>query len=77
MDKLKAMCEQVIWSRITLETATETLILAEHNGAEQLKRKSMKFLHIHASRVVDTIKWKQLTVNYPHLVTEAGRKLYL
>lgn len=69
LDKLKAVCEQALFSKMTIETASDSLILADVCNAEQLKKHVIDFINAHSAKVVETTGWKNIR-KYPDLIIE-------
>lgn len=46
LERLKVQCEEVLASRINIENACETLILADMYNADQLKTHAMEFIMV-------------------------------
>uniref|UniRef100_A0A182ML51 Speckle-type POZ protein n=1 Tax=Anopheles culicifacies TaxID=139723 RepID=A0A182ML51_9DIPT len=76
LDKLKVMCEEALCVNLSVETAAETLILADLHSADQLKAQTIDFINTsHATDVVETVGWKNMVATHPHLLNEAYRAL--
>ncbi|CAK1546097.1 unnamed protein product [Leptosia nina] len=76
LDRLKVMCEEALCLSLSVETAADTLILADLHSADQLKAQTIDFINTsHATDVMDTIGWKNMISSHPHLIAEAFRAL--
>ncbi|XP_053698228.1 protein roadkill isoform X4 [Sabethes cyaneus] len=75
LEKLKVMCEEALCVNLSVETAAETLILADLHSADQLKAQTIDFINTHATDVMDTVGWKNMVTTHPHLINEAFRAL--
>ncbi|KAH9364027.1 hypothetical protein HPB48_015346 [Haemaphysalis longicornis] len=69
--RLKAMCEDVLCSKLSVEKAAETLVLADTHNADQLKANALQFIRVQADEVKETDGWKRMASENPHLVLEA------
>lgn len=45
LDKLKVMCEEALCVNLSVETAADTLILADLHSADQLKAQTIDFIN--------------------------------
>ncbi|CAO2587883.1 Speckle-type POZ protein [Lemmus lemmus] len=70
LERLKVMCEDVLFRDLSVENAAHTLFLADLHSAVQLKTRAMDFITAHASEVFETSSWKTVVDSYPHLGTE-------
>ncbi|CAO1427941.1 unnamed protein product [Diamesa serratosioi] len=75
LEKLKVMCEEALCVNLSVETAAETLILADLHSADQLKAQTIDFINTHATDVMETLGWKNMVTTHPHLINEAFRAL--
>ncbi|CAH0407321.1 unnamed protein product [Chilo suppressalis] len=76
LDRLKVMCEEALCLSLSVETAADTLILADLHSADQLKAQTIDFINTsHATDVMDTAGWKNMISSHPHLIAEAFRAL--
>lgn len=71
LGRLKAMCEDALSSKLSVETAAELLVLADTHNADQLKANALLFIKAHGASVVETDGWKKMASEDAHLVTEA------
>lgn len=71
LERLKAMCEQALCSRIAVETAAQFLGFADMYNAERLKVHTIQFIRTHCSGVLGTESWKSLIEKQPNLAVEA------
>ncbi|XP_060219304.1 speckle-type POZ protein-like [Meriones unguiculatus] len=75
LECLKVMCENALCRDLSVENATDTLILADLHSAEQLKMQALDFITLHTSEVSETSRWKVMVDFHPHLLTEAFHAL--
>ncbi|XP_055678847.1 protein roadkill isoform X1 [Lutzomyia longipalpis] len=75
LEKLKVMCEEALCVNLSVETAADTLILADLHSADQLKAQTIDFINTHATDVMETQGWKNMITTHPHLIAEAFRAL--
>lgn len=45
LEKLKVMCEEALCVNLSVETAAETLILADLHSADQLKAQTIEYIN--------------------------------
>jgi speckle-type POZ protein len=45
LERLKAMCEEALCSSLTVDNASEVLVLADRHSAEQLKAHTIDFIN--------------------------------
>lgn len=45
LEKLKVMCEEALCVNLSVETAADTLILADLHSADQLKAQTIEFIN--------------------------------
>ncbi|XP_055840544.1 protein roadkill-like [Episyrphus balteatus] len=76
LEQLKVLCEEALFSGLSIETAAETLVLADFYAAEQLKRNTIEFINSHAKEVIETNEWKNMVLSHPNLVAEAFEALF-
>ncbi|XP_013105716.1 speckle-type POZ protein [Stomoxys calcitrans] len=69
LHKLKIMCEFVLHRDLRVDTAIETLILADRHGAAQLREQALSVIKENISAIIKTDAWQNIC-QYPHLVTE-------
>lgn len=70
---LKSMCEESLFSRLSVSTAAELLVFADAHGANDLKGHVIEFIVANAAAVMDTAGWKTMARQQPHLVVETCR----
>ncbi|XP_030558764.1 protein roadkill isoform X3 [Drosophila novamexicana] len=75
LEKLKVMCEEALCVNLSVETAAETLILADLHSADQLKAQTIDFINTHATDVMETTGWQNMITTHSHLIAEAFRAL--
>ncbi|XP_055840545.1 protein roadkill-like [Episyrphus balteatus] len=73
---LKVICEEAIFSGLSIETAATTLALADLHSAEQLKKNTIDFINNHAKEVAKTDEWISLVESQPSLVAETFQALF-
>jgi speckle-type POZ protein len=70
------MCEEALCMNLSVETAADTLILADLHSADQLKAQTIDFINTsHDTDLMDTTGWKNMISSHPHLIAEAFRSL--
>ncbi|CAB3238930.1 unnamed protein product [Arctia plantaginis] len=75
-DDLLAAADKALCLSLSVETAADTLILADLHSADQLKAQTIDFINTsHATDVMDTAGWKNMISSHPHLIAEAFRAL--
>lgn len=72
---LKAMCETVLCSSITVENAANLLVLADMHCAKQLRTQIIHYISVQAKEVMRTPAWKNMSLTYPHVIIEAFEAL--
>ncbi|KAL3222422.1 hypothetical protein MRX96_004887 [Rhipicephalus microplus] len=75
LERLKVMCEEALCSNLSVETVTEVLILADMHCADQLKAHVIDFINMHITDVIETLGWKTMIRQQPHLMAETIRAL--
>ncbi|KAH7979804.1 hypothetical protein HPB49_011115 [Dermacentor silvarum] len=76
LGRLKVMCEEALWSKLSVDTAADVLSLADRHCAEQLKSRAIDFINDrHATHVAETVGWKNMIHRQPHLIAEAFQAL--
>lgn len=75
LERLKVMCEEALFSELSVETAADLLALADTHNAEQLKEHVVEFVKGHATDVMKTAGWRVLVGQNPKLVAEAFEAL--
>ena len=60
LPRLFAMCESELEKKIKVESVVDTLLLADHHSAVNLKRACLDFIYQHSADVYMTSKWKDL-----------------
>lgn len=75
LERLKVMCEEELCQSLSVDSVSESLVLADLHNADQLKAYSIDFINSHAAEVMDTAGWKIMVQVRPHLVAEAFRAL--
>uniref|UniRef100_A0A8C9XKD1 Speckle type BTB/POZ protein n=1 Tax=Sander lucioperca TaxID=283035 RepID=A0A8C9XKD1_SANLU len=72
LERLKVMCEDGLCTSLSVENATEILILTGLHRPDQLKT---LFISRTTSDVMETLSWKSMVISHPHLVAEAYHSL--
>ncbi|ESO94307.1 hypothetical protein LOTGIDRAFT_232540 [Lottia gigantea] len=75
LERLKVMCEDALYSSLTVENVCDILVLADLHSADQLKTHAVDFINSHATDVMDTMGWKSMVSTHPHLIADAFRAL--
>lgn len=75
LDQLKALCEECLCSKLTVETAAELFFLADLHSAGLLKTCAMDFINEHAADVAQTPGWLAIVAQHPQLIAEAFESL--
>lgn len=75
LDQLKALCEECLCSKLTVETAAELFFLADLHSAVLLKACAMGFINEHAADVAQTPGWLAIVAEQPQLIAEAFESL--
>ncbi|KAH9363621.1 hypothetical protein HPB48_004142 [Haemaphysalis longicornis] len=76
LGRLKAMCEEVVYSYLYEENAAEVLVFADMHSAQQLKTQTMAYICAHASAVKETDGWKSMVSSNPALALEVSMELF-
>ncbi|XP_065369163.1 protein roadkill-like [Calliphora vicina] len=71
LERLSLMCEDVLSVNLNIETAAETLILADRHSAKQLKAITLAFINMHAIAVMQTPDWQKIIETNAYLLAEA------
>ncbi|KAJ8683984.1 hypothetical protein QAD02_019776 [Eretmocerus hayati] len=61
LDDLKLLCERQIRKNLSLNSAIDTLVIADRHNSHELKQHTMEFLRRNASKVIDNLT--QFVVN--------------
>ena len=75
--RLKQICEFQLLKLVNAETTVELLILSYLHNSNKLKRKCFEFLTDNVASIIAQPDWVHLERNYPSLLAEAFRVLYL
>lgn len=75
LERLKVMCEEELCQSLSVDSVSESLVLADLHNADQLKAYSIDFINSHAADVMETSGWKIMVQVRPHLVADAFRAL--
>lgn len=75
LERLKVMCEEELCQSLSVDSVSESLVLADLHNADQLKAYAIDFINSHAADVMETSGWKLMVQIRPHLVAEAFRAL--
>ena len=71
LDRLKAMCEKTLRNNLSIENASELLVLSDLHNAEQLKTQTIQFINENGTSVIETEGFKNMVKTKPCLVAEA------
>ncbi|KAL6953838.1 hypothetical protein U1Q18_046968, partial [Sarracenia purpurea var. burkii] len=61
--ELKAMCENVLSSNLSVDSAAKTLALADMHHANELKSEAMDYIVMNSSSVMCTEGWKAIVAD--------------
>ena len=75
--RLKQICEFRLLKLVNVETTVELLILSYLHNSNKLKQKCFEFLTDNVANIIAQPGWVHLERNYPPLLAEAFRVLYL
>ncbi|KAG8184549.1 hypothetical protein JTE90_012638 [Oedothorax gibbosus] len=75
LDRLKVLCEEELCQNLSVESAAESLVLADLHNAEQLKTYTIDFINSHAQEIMETAGWKTMVTMRPTLIAEVFRAL--
>jgi speckle-type POZ protein len=70
LSRLRAMCEARLCESVDVDTVANTLMLAELNHANALKRSCMSFIAVNLSDVMETEGYDDMIASCPHLASE-------
>ncbi|XP_065212912.1 speckle-type POZ protein B-like [Planococcus citri] len=70
LDGLKMICGEALCKTLTVENASNILVLADLRGMKDLKTKVITFISSNFAKVLDTETWKNILAAYPELVNE-------
>ncbi|ABP01095.1 predicted protein, partial [Ostreococcus lucimarinus CCE9901] len=70
LSRLRAMCEARLCESVDVDTVANTLMLAELNHADALKRACMSFIAANLSDVMSTEGYEAMNISCPHLAGE-------
>ncbi|CAL8114678.1 unnamed protein product [Orchesella dallaii] len=70
VQSLQEACEEVLLDNIRVGNATDILISAHSNNANELKSRAIKFINWNKKAVQGTVTFPQFIKCHPHLVTE-------
>ena len=63
VDSLKSVCEKYLTYKVSVDSVTETLLLADLHQANNLKLKCIDFISEKGNEVMATDGWKSLMVS--------------
>ena len=75
LGKLKIMCLNILYSKLTPENAVNILILSDLHSANHLKTEIINFIGTCIADIKETHSWKNDMMKYPELVAEIISKL--
>ena len=67
VDSLKEECEKCLAKNVTLEKATNYLILSYQHNAEKLLKATLKYMHHNSEAICNRPDWKSVIDTYPDL----------
>ncbi|XP_037521121.1 speckle-type POZ protein B [Rhipicephalus sanguineus] len=70
LDRLKAMCELTLISRLSAETASDTLILSHQHDADTLRSRTLNFVYSHIDDVAETSGWSTICKSHVELLEQ-------
>ncbi|XP_037808057.1 protein roadkill-like [Lucilia sericata] len=70
IESLKKFCEVMLNDKISIETAVETLILADRHSAQELKINAIAFINSNATEVMKTQDWENMIKTHSYLIAE-------
>lgn len=68
LDDLKFMCEVILFNRLNLNNAIETLVFADSHNADALRKQVIQFIIGHNREFIDDPAFESLSEAYPHLL---------
>ncbi|XP_055842382.1 speckle-type POZ protein-like A [Episyrphus balteatus] len=76
LNNLKEMSEIALFEKMSIETAAETLILADRYNMELLKKKTLNYITIHGKNITKTIGWNlnYITIHGKNITKTIGWK---
>ncbi|XP_065205301.1 speckle-type POZ protein B-like isoform X12 [Planococcus citri] len=77
LGRLKIMCAKKLIEGLSVENATNVLILADMHHHEDLNRKTIKFIVANFAQVLNTVGWRNIILSNPQLVTEVCQAVAL
>ena len=78
LEGLKTLCEETLCKSLSIDSAVDTLLMAEENGAEKLRTGAISFVLAHAKDVVETPAYKRIADSEQmHLLAEVFRVIAL
>lgn len=79
-ERLKVLCGKALCQNISIENATEILVLADMYRLHQFKAVAIGFIGAHIADVTKTPGWESMIKSYPNLVTavicDVSQQLY-
>ena len=70
LNYLKAVCEENMFNRFTIDNVAEYLVLADVHSASQLKQLAIDYINENAVDVVKTESWQNLLKSHLHLLPD-------
>ncbi|XP_065205296.1 speckle-type POZ protein B-like isoform X7 [Planococcus citri] len=70
LNRLKIMCAKKLFKVLSVENATNVLVLADMHHYEDLKREAIKFIVANFAQVFITKGWQNMLLSYPPLANE-------
>ncbi|XP_065205314.1 speckle-type POZ protein B-like isoform X24 [Planococcus citri] len=75
--RLKIMCAQKLIEGLSIENATNVLILADMHHHEDLKREAINFIVANFAKILNTVGWQNMLLSNPQLVSEVCQAVSL
>ncbi|XP_044005756.1 speckle-type POZ protein-like [Aphidius gifuensis] len=72
IDRLRNLCEEILYKNIKIDNAVKTLIIAELHGTEEFKKFIIEFFKNHGS-LLKSNDFRNLEKDYPNLAIEVLR----
>ncbi|UYV73264.1 SPOPL [Cordylochernes scorpioides] len=69
LERLKHLCEKELSDRVTIDTATKLLILADNHSAQQLKEYIINYIKAETAEILNSNDWNMM-LSHPILLTE-------
>ena len=70
LERLKVLCEQALFTNLSIENVVSTLHLAHLHHADQLKGQAIQFIRTHATEVTESSQFETMCIKHPQLIAE-------